>query len=133
MSTIADVSLAIIAATCVIAVGAFVIFLVSLRRVVARVDAMLALVHRALPGLLGDTREMLTRIDREILGELIRTLERVSALVGSGVSTIEHVQTTARRVAQDVILPPMATAAGLLSVIREGLQWFRPGGDGKRR
>ncbi|HKV43168.1 MAG TPA: hypothetical protein VJT32_00605 [bacterium] len=133
MSTVATVSLVVIAATCVIAVAAFVVFLALLWRVVARVDAILTLIQRALPGMVTDARRILTRVDREILDEVVRDLERVSAVVGSGVNTLEHVQQTVRRVAQDVILPPMATAAGLLSALREGLQWFRPSGDGSRR
>jgi uncharacterized protein YoxC len=129
MSTVANVSLAIIAVTCVIAVGAFVVFLVYLWRVLARVESMLMLVHRSLPGLVTDTRSILTKIDRDILGEVARTVTHVSSVVGTGVSAVEHVQSTARR----VILPQMATAIGLLSAIREGLNWFRPAGDGRRR
>ncbi len=133
MSSVATVSLAIIAATCIISVVAFVILLVYLWRVLARVEAMLMLVHRSLPGLVSDTRSILTKIDRDILGEVARTVTHVTTVVGTGVSAVEHVQSTARRVAQGVILPQMATAMGLLSVIREGLTWFRPGGDGRRR
>jgi len=129
MSTVANVSLAIIAATCIIAVGAFIVFLVYLWRVLARVESMLMLVHRSLPGLLSDTRSILTKIDRDILGELARTVTHVTTFVGTGVSAVENVQSTARR----VILPQVATAIGLLSAIREGLNWFRPAGDGKRR
>ena len=70
-------------------------------------------------------------IDREIVGEVVRAVDQVTSLVGAGVSTLEQVQSTARRVASDVVLPQMASAAGLLAVIREGLTWFRPGGDGK--
>lgn len=129
MSTVANVSLAIIAATCVISVGAFLVFLVYLWRVLARVESMLMLVHRSLPGLVSDTRSILTKIDRDILGEVARTVTHVATAVGTGVSAVEQVQSTARR----VILPQMATAIGLLSAIREGLNWFRPAGDGKRR
>jgi len=132
MSTVANVSLAIIAATCVIAVVAFVVFLYYVWRAVRRAEAILALVQRALPGLAIDLRGILDKLDQEILEEAIRTLRRVSVVIGSGVSTIEQVQQTARRVAQDVILPPMTTAAGVFAVIREGLQWFRPGGDGHK-
>lgn len=133
MSTVAAVSLAIIAATCIIAVGAFVVFLVYLWRVLGRVEAMLMLVQRALPGVLSDGRAILTKIDREILGEVAQTVTQVTTAVRSGVSAVEHAQTTTRRIAQHVILPQLATAIGLLTAIREGLAWFRPAGDGKRR
>jgi len=133
MSTVANVSLAIIAATCIISAGAFIVFLVYLWRVLARVESMLMLIHRSLPGLVSDTRSILTKIDRDILGELARTVTHVTSVVGTGVNAVEQVQSTARRVTQSVILPQMATAIGLLSAIREGLNWFRPVGDGKRR
>ncbi|HYM91973.1 MAG TPA: hypothetical protein VEW91_10105 [bacterium] len=133
MSTIADVSLAIIAATCIISVVAFIVLVVLVWRVTSRVQAMLALIHRALPELVTDTRAILAKVDREIVGEVARAVTHVSAAVGSGVSAFEQVQTTARRVAEDIILPQMATAAGLWAAVREGLAWLRPGGDGKRR
>ncbi len=133
MSTVAAVSLAIIAATCIIAVGAFVVFLVYLWRVLGRVEAMLTLVQRALPGVLTDARAILTKIDREILGEVARTVTHVTTVVGSGISAVENAQSTARRITQGVILPQMASAIGLLAALRESLTWFRPTGDGKRR
>jgi uncharacterized protein YoxC len=133
VTTVATVSLAIIAATCLISVAAFVVFLVYLWRVLARVEAMLMLIQRSLPGLMSDTRSIMTKIDRDILGEVARTVTQVSAVVGSGVSAVTHVQTTARRVTQGVILSQLANAIGLLSAVREGLTWFRPAGDGKRR
>lgn len=133
MSTVAAVSLVIIAATCIIAVAGFIVFLVFLWRVIGRIEAMLTLVQRALPGLLTETRGMLTRIDREILGEVARTVTHVTTVVGTGINAVEHAQSTARRITQGVILPQMASALGLLAAIRESLSWFRPSGDGKRR
>jgi uncharacterized protein YoxC len=133
VTTVAAVSLAIIAATCLISVAAFVIFLVYLWRVLARVEAMLTLIQRSLPGLMSDTRSIMTKIDRDILGEMARAVTQVTAVVGTGVNAVTQVQTTARRVTRGVILSQMANAIGLLSAIREGLTWFRPAGDGKRR
>jgi uncharacterized protein YoxC len=133
MGTVATVSLAIIAATCIIAVGALVVLAVYLWRVLARVEAMLALVQRSLPGLIAETRAMINRADREILGEVARTVTQLSAVVGTGITVVEQAQTTARRVAQTVIGSQVANAMGVLAVIREGLGWFRSHGDGKRR
>ncbi len=133
MGSVATVSLAIIAATCIIAVGAFVVLAYYLWRLIARAEAMLELVQRSLPGFIGDARAMLDRADREILGELARTVARVGAVVGTGVTAVEQTQTAARRVAQAVAGSQVANAMGLLAAIREGLGWFRPYGDGKRR
>ena len=133
MGTVATVSLAIIAATCVIAVGAFVVLAYYLWRVMARAEAMLELVQRSLPGFIGDARAMLNRADREILGEVARTVARVGAVVGTGVIVMEQTQTAARRVAHAVVGSQVANALGVLAAIREGLGWFRPQGDGKRR
>ncbi len=136
MGTVATVSLAIIAATCIIAVGAFVVLAFYLWRVLARAEAMLDLVQRALPGFISDARAMLNRADREVLGELARTVARVGAVVGTGITAVEQTQTAARRVAQAVVGTQVANAMGVLAVIREGLGWFRPHGpqgDGKRR
>lgn len=133
MGTVATVSLAIIAATCIIAIGVAVALVVYLWRILARVEAMLALVQRSLPGLLAEARTMLTRADREILGEVARTVAQVGAAVGTGLTAVEHAQTTARRVAQAVLGPQVANAMGVFAAIREGLGWFRPHEDGKRR
>lgn len=133
MSTVADVSLAIIAATCVILLLATTVLIVLLWRVARRIEAMTVLIQRALPDLIAEARAILGRVDREIVGEVARAVTRVSGVVGSGVSSFEQVQTTARRVAEDVVLPRVATAAGLWAAIREGFTWFRPGGDGERR
>lgn len=133
MGTVATVSLAIIAATCIIAVGAMVVLAVYLWRILTRVEAMLALVQRSLPGLIADARAMLTKADREILGEVARTVTQLSAIVGAGITAVEQAQTAARRVAHAVSGPPVANAMGVLAAIREGLTWFRPHGDGRRR
>jgi hypothetical protein len=133
MSTIATISLAVIAATCVISMAAFVLFVLVSWRLVRQVQTILAEVERALPGLINGARGILTRVDQEIVGDAIRTFHRVSTVVDSGVDTVEQVQSTARRVARVVILPQVATAAGLVAAIREGLGWLRPGGNGNRR
>ena len=133
MGTVATVSLAIIAATCIIAVVVFVVLAYYLWRVMARAEAMLELVQRSLPGFIGDARAMLNRADREILGELAKTIARVGAAVGTGVAAVEQTQTAARRVAQVVIGSQVANAMGVVAAIRESLAWFRPHGDGKRR
>ena len=136
MGTVATVSLAIIAATCVIAIGIFVVLAIYLWRVLARAEAMLDLVQRALPGFIADARAMLSRADREILGEMARTVARVGTVVGTGITAVEQTQTAARRVAQAMVGTQVANAMGVLAAIREGLGWFRPHGpqgDGKRR
>ena len=133
MSTIATISLAVIAATCVISMAAFVLLVLVSWRLVRQVQTILTTLEQALPGLISGARGILTRVDQEIVGDAIRTLHRVSTVVDSGVDTVEQVQSTARRVARVVILPQVATAAGLVAAIREGLGWLRPGGDGKRR
>lgn len=133
MGTVATVSLAVIAATCIIAVGAFLVLAYYLWRVMARAEAVLEVVQRSLPGFIGDGRTMLNRVDREILGELARTVARVGAVVGTGVTAMEQTQSAARRVAQAVVGSQVANAMGVLAAIREGLGWFRAHGDGKRR
>ena len=133
MSTIATISLAVIAATCVISMAAFLLFLVASWRLVRHIQIILANVEQALPALIGSARGILTRIDQEIVGDAIRTFQHVSTVVDSGVDTVEHVQNMARRVARVVVLPQVATAAGEVAAIREGLGWLRPGGNGKRR
>lgn len=133
MGTVATVSLAIIAATCIIAVGAMVVLAVYLWRILARVEAMLVLVQRSLPGVIADVRAIVTKADREVLGEVVRTVTQLSSMVDSGITAVEQAQTTARRVAHAVTGAPVANAMGVLAAIREGLTWFRPQGDGRRR
>lgn len=131
MLTVATISLAIIAATCIIVAAVIVFFIVRLWRLVSRAEAILGLVQHAVPGYLDEVQGMLTKIDREILGDIVRTLRRTTAVVGAGVDTLAQVQDRARRVAEGVIYPPVAAAAGLFAVLREGLTWFRSEGDGK--
>jgi hypothetical protein len=136
MGTVATVSLAIIAGTCVIATVVTVVLAFYLWRILGRAEAMLDLVQRALPGFIADARAMLSRADREILGEMARTVARVGTVVGTGITAVEQTQTAARRVAQAMVGTQVANAMGLLAAIREGLGWFRPHGpqgDGKRR
>ena len=76
---------------------------------------------------------MLTRADREIIGEVARTVTQLATVVGTGITVVEQAQTTARRVAHAVLGSQVANAMGMLAAIREGLGWFRPYGDGKRR
>ena len=133
MSTIAPISLAVIAATCVISMAAFVLFLLASWRLARNVQTILTQVQGALPEVISSVRGILTRVDQEIVGDAIRTFHRVSTAVDSGVDTVEQVQSTARRVARVVILPQVATAAGLVAAIREGFGWLRSGGNGKRR
>lgn len=133
MGTVATVSLAIIAATCIIGVGTMVVLAVYLWRILARVEAVLVLMQRSLPGLIADARAVLTKADREILGEVARTVAQLAAIVGAGITTVEQAQTAARRVAYAVVGPPVANARGVLAAIREGLTWFRRHGDGRRR
>jgi hypothetical protein len=133
MSTIATISLAVIAATCVISMAAFVLFLLASWRLARNVQTILTQVQGALPEVISSVRGILTRVDQEIVGDAIRTFHRVSTAVDSGVDTVEQVQSTARRVARVVILPQVATAAGLVAAIREGFGWLRSGGNGKRR
>jgi hypothetical protein len=133
MSTVATVSLAVIAATCVISMAAFVLFLFLSWQLLQRVQTILMLVERALPEIIAGTRGIMTKIDQEIVGDAIRAFHRVNAVVGSGMDTVQQVQSAARRMARLVILPQVATAAGLAAAIREGLGWLRPGGNGKRR
>src|SRR5690349_2504409 len=115
MGNVATVSLAIIAATCIIAVGAFLVLAYYLWRVMARAEAMLELVQRSLPGFISDARTMMNRVDREILGELGRTVVRVGSVVGTGLTVMEQTQTAARRVAQAVLGSQVANAMGVLS------------------
>ena len=133
MSTIATISLAVIAATCVISMAAFVLFLMASWRLARNVQTIFTQVQGALPEVINSARGILTRVDQEIVGDAIRTFHRVSTAVDSGVDTVEQVQSTARRVARVVILPQVATAAGLVAAIREGFGWLRSGGNGKRR
>jgi len=133
MSTVATVSLAVIAATCLIVMGAILALAFYVWRLLSRVEAVLAIAQRTLPDLATEARAILVRVDRDILGEVSRTVGKATAVLGSGIDAMERAGTTARRLTQSVVLPQLATAAGLLAAIREGLTWLHPSGDGRRR
>ncbi|HEX4836609.1 MAG TPA: hypothetical protein VFW01_09760 [bacterium] len=126
--SIAELSLALIAAAFVIAVAALVPVLVQVRRTALRAERLLTSVDGQLPGLIQDVRALIFKLDRttDPVRDLAKSLERFEKFINTAVDTMEKTRDTARQMTRDYILPSMANAAGVLALIREGAELIRP-------
>lgn len=126
--SIAELSLALIAAAFVIAVVALVPVLVQVRRTASRAERLLTSVDGQLPGLIQDVRALIFKLDRttDPVRDLAKSLERFEKFINTAVDTMEKTRDTARQMTRDYILPSMANAAGVLALIREGAELIRP-------
>lgn len=128
MPPIADVSLAVIAAASIVAVAVAVPVLVQIRRTAARAESLLNQVEGTLPALIAELREATARAERtmDAMGGLAEAVERVDRLTTATTRTLELAGAAMRHMAADVVAPSVANAAGLLAVLREGIQWVWP-------
>ncbi len=126
--SIAELSLALIAAAFVIAVAALVPVLVQVRRTASRAERLLTSVDGQLPGLIQDVRALIFKLDRttDPVRDLAKSFERFEKFINTAVDTMEKTRDTARQMTRDYILPSMANAAGVLALIREGAELIRP-------
>jgi uncharacterized protein YoxC len=126
--SLAELSLAVIAAAFVVAVIALVPVLVQLRRTASKAERLLSSVDGQLPGLIQDVRAMLFKIDRttDAARDFAKSLERVERFLNNAVDTVEKTRETARQMAREFVLPSVANAAGVLALIREGAELIRP-------
>ncbi len=120
MPNIAEWSLAVIAGAFVIAVIALVPALWQVRRTARQAEKVLAGIHGTLPGLLTDLHGVVRKLGgaADTLNDLASALDRLSHLAATAGQTMEHVR--------EMIVPSVASAAGLFAALREGVQWMRP-------
>jgi uncharacterized protein YoxC len=132
--TVADLSLAVIALACVVAVIALVPVLLQLRRTAMRAEAVLARVDVALPSVLRDLEALIKQLARatDTVSGLAASVERLEKLSTTAVHSMNGVLETVGRAARDVILPSLASVAGVVSMLREGVDWVRPRRDRRR-
>jgi uncharacterized protein YoxC len=118
--SVSDLSLALIALAVAIAAVALVPVLVQLRRTAARAEVLLTSVEGALPGLLADLEELVERLNRttDTIGNLAAAVDGVFERVGHAT--------------RDVVVPSLANIVGLVSALREGLEWALPRRDRRR-
>ncbi len=128
MPGMVEISLGVIAAASVVAVLVAVPALVQVRRTAARAESLLAQVETTLPGLLVELREATERAERtmDAMGGLAETVERLDRVTAAATRTIELAGAAMRHMAADLVAPSVANAAGLLAVVREGIQWVWP-------
>lgn len=134
MPGIAEVSLAVIAAASVVAVAAAIPALVQIRRTAARAETLLVQVEQTLPALLVELRAVTAKADRTVaaMAGLAETMDRMDRLTASAARTVEQAGTAARQWTAWLIAPSVANAAGLLTVLREGLRWMWPRRERRR-
>lgn len=134
MSTVGDVSLAVIAAAAVVVAVFLVPVLLQVRRTALRAEEVLASVQGALLPLLEDLRSLVRKLDgvADTLEGVAHSVERLDRMAQRAVHTVDGVREAARRVVRDAVLPVVANAAGVLAALREGIQWIRPIRDQRR-
>jgi uncharacterized protein YoxC len=131
MPSIAELSLAVIAAAFVVAVAALIPVLMQVRRTARQAESVLRSVNGTLPDLLAEAQTILTSLGQTTgtLRDVAASVERLDKLVDTAARTVENVRDSARQMAEDVIMPSVATAAGVFAALREGMQWIRPKSD----
>jgi len=124
MPGLTEISLAVIAGASVLAVLVAIPMLMQMLRTAARAERLLTDVESTLPALLTDVRALVVRTDRTLdaTDRLIESVERVDRLLGAAGRTVEQAGAAMRYLTTDVG-PSVANAAGLLAVLREGIQW----------
>ena len=134
MASIADLSLAVIAVASVVAVLAAMPVLVQLRRTAARAESVLSQVEGTLPALITELREATAKAERamDAMGGLAETVERTVRLTTATARTVELAGAAMRYMAADVVGPSVANAAGLLTALREGIQFLWPRRERRR-
>lgn len=134
MASIADLSLAVIAVASVVAVLAAMPVLVQLRRTAARAESVLSQVEGTLPALITELREATAKAERamDAMGGLAETVERMARLTTATARTVELAGAAMRYMAADVVGPSVANAAGLLTALREGIQFLWPRRERRR-
>jgi uncharacterized protein YoxC len=134
MASIADLSLAVIAVASVVALLAAVPVLVQLRRTAARAESVLSRVEGTLPALITELREATAKAERtmDAIGGLAEAVERMDRLTAATARTVELAGAAMRYMAADVVGPSVASAAGLLTALREGIQFLWPRRERRR-
>ena len=128
MPSIAELSLAVLAAASVVAVLVSLPVLAQIRRTAARAESLLEQVEGTLPALISELREATAKAERtmDAMHGLAGTIERLDRLTAATVRTMELASAAMRYVAWDVVGPSVASAAGVLGVLREGIQYLWP-------
>lgn len=116
---VAEWSLAAIAVAFLIAVIALLPALMQVRRTARQAEQMLVSINSALPGLLSDLRDVVRKLGEAAgtLQDLAAAMDRLGQLAAATGRAVEHVR--------DVIVPSVASAAGVVAALREGFQWMR--------
>lgn len=112
--SVAEVSLAVIALAIIVTVIALIPVFAQVRRTVKQAETVLVSLDGTLPALIAEVRTVIKTVDvtAESLRDLAGSLERLDRFVTSAVQT-----------AEGVVMPSVATAAGVIAALRESLQW----------
>jgi hypothetical protein len=134
MPSIGDISLAVIAAASIAALAVSIPALLQVRRTAARAEALLGRVEDTLPALIGELRSAAAKAERtmDTMSGIADAVERMDRLTAATARTLELAGGLMRYMAADVVGPSVANAAGLLGVLREGIQYVWPR-RGRRR
>jgi len=127
MPSVAETSLAVIAGAFLIAVIVLVPALIQVRRTAARAEEALGSINESLI----DLRAAVHKLDDTAgaVRDLAAALDHVVRFAETAARTVEGMRDTTRQMTRDVIMPSVASAAGLFAALWEGVQWMRPRRD----
>lgn len=112
MSTVATVSLAIIAATCLVVMGAVIVVVVLIARMLRRVHEAIATVSAAAASVLDKAHKTVERADR-----MMDVVTDASASLQLTMTNIDRIRKTADKAAREVIAPLVGVYTALSSLV----------------
>jgi hypothetical protein len=125
---VTEISVAVIAAAALAVVAAGVPALLQARRTAARAETLLAELERTLPALVVEARAVTARADRTLqaMDGVLETMERMDRLTAVAARSLDGAVAIMRQMTTGTIAPAVSNAAGLLAVLREGIQLVWP-------
>jgi predicted PurR-regulated permease PerM len=110
------VSLAIIAATCLVVMGAVIVLVVLIARTLRRLHEAIATVTSAMTGVLGRVHTTVERADR-----MMDVVTDASASLQLTMTNIDRIRKTADKAAREVIAPLVGVYTALSSLVPSSL------------
>jgi len=133
-AAIAAASLAVIAIAVLVALLYLVPALIEARRAAARITRTIDTLDAALPGLLAELTDAVATMNKtaETAVALAGSIERLNRLSATTARVVAGVLGAIEQTGRGMLVPSLANVAGVLSVVREGMEMVRSRRDRRR-